>query len=95
MEQQRKVLKELIEKAVVRQHTDILEVLLTGYGNGDIELSPYLAIAAKNGSIKIAKLLVKHGAVVTNKIVQIAKDNGHTGTAHYLAKMKAMQKKKK
>ena len=89
------VQRELIEKAVSRQHVDILEVLLSGHNEATILLAPYLEAAAREGWIKVVKVLVKHGAVITDDIIQLARENGHNGTAAYLAKAKARQKNNK
>ena len=83
--------RELIEKAVKKGYVDILEVLLSSYDYTKISLNPYLEIAAKDGKIKIVKVLVSHGAKVTKKTIQLAKESGHKGTATYL--MKAMKRK--
>ena len=87
--------RELIEKAMTKQHIDILEILLSGHDESTIILKPYLETAAKEGWIKVVKVLVQHGAVITNDIIQLAKDNGHNGTAHYLAITKVRQNRKK
>ena len=89
------VQRELIKKAILKQHVDILEVLLSDYDETykDI-LAPYLELAAKEGMIKIARILINHGAEVTDDVIKIAREHGHSGTSVFLAKMRAKNKKK-